>query len=66
MSGYTGVVSEVNLIDLTDPPDLIPLARAVLCMDCERISQQNGEHVCAGCGSSAILNLASVMNRRCL
>ncbi|HEX5482621.1 MAG TPA: hypothetical protein VFZ08_08340 [Terriglobia bacterium] len=65
MSGQAGALaSGMSLIDLANTPDLIPLARAVLCMDCERISQQNGEHVCAGCGSAALLNLASVMNRR--
>lgn len=65
MSGQAATLaSGISLIDLANAPELIPLARAVLCMDCERISQQNGEHVCAGCGSSALLNLASVMNRR--
>lgn len=41
---------------------LVPLAEAVLCVDCDRISQQSGLHSCAGCGSSHLLNLAAVLN----
>lgn len=41
---------------------LVPLAEAVLCMDCDRISQQRGRHSCAGCGSSHLINLAAVLN----
>jgi hypothetical protein len=41
---------------------LVPLAQAVLCVDCERISQQSGGHCCAGCGSTHMINLAAVLN----
>ena len=43
--------------------DLVPLAGAVLCMDCERISQQRSGHRCAGCESPNLINLAAVLNR---
>lgn len=43
--------------------DLVPLAEAVLCMDCERISQQRSGHRCAGCESANLINLAAVLNR---
>ncbi|MGH9445763.1 MAG: hypothetical protein ACRD3O_08565 [Terriglobia bacterium] len=41
---------------------LVPLAQAVLCVDCDRISQQSGGHSCAGCGSGHLMNLAAVLN----
>ncbi len=43
--------------------DLVPLAEAVLCMDCDRISQQRSGHRCAGCESPNLINLAAVLNR---
>jgi hypothetical protein len=44
------------------PIALVPLAQAVLCVDCERISEQSGGHFCAGCGSGHLINLAAVLN----
>jgi hypothetical protein len=41
---------------------LVPLAQAILCVDCERISEQSGGHTCAGCGSTHLINLAAVLN----
>ena len=42
--------------------DLVPLARAVLCLDCERISASRA--ACAGCGSQALLPLARALGDR--
>ncbi len=43
-------------------PDLVPLATAVLCMDCERISAPvNGG--CPGCQSAAVMSLANILDR---
>jgi hypothetical protein len=44
--------------------DFVPLAKAVLCLDCERISRQAGGHYCPGCGSASVLNLAAILNPR--
>jgi hypothetical protein len=43
-------------------PELVsmPLSRAVLCMNCERISNSRHQR-CDVCGSSAILALAAVL-----
>ncbi len=54
--------SDSDVIEMLDAPDLVPLAKAVLCMDCEQISKQASKHACAGCGSTVLLNLALVLN----
>jgi len=38
----------------------LPLKRAVLCLDCESISDANQE--CPACCSSALMNLSTVLN----
>lgn len=43
-------------------PELIPLADAALCLDCDRISAATG--ACPGCGSHALLSLARVLAER--
>jgi hypothetical protein len=42
------------------PPQLIPLLTAVLCEECERISESPNE-TCVGCGSKAITNLSRLL-----
>ena len=46
-------------------PELVsmPLSRAVLCMNCERISNSRHQR-CDVCGSSAIRALVAVLDRR--
>lgn len=39
-------------------PQLIPWDRAVLCMNCNRVSESGG--ACVGCGSTALLTLSAV------
>lgn len=39
----------------------IPLNRAVLCQNCERISDSNGK--CAVCGSEALMSVQKVLDR---
>lgn len=41
--------------------ELIELQHAVLCGNCERIS--NSKKTCLGCGSVAILSLSRILNR---
>ena len=41
-------------------PNLVCLQRAVLCADCEIISEGNNGH-CAACGSEAVLSLSKVL-----
>lgn len=40
----------------------IPLDRAVLCLDCNCVSDANQQ--CPACTSKALLNLSVVLNRR--
>lgn len=40
----------------------MPLARAVLCQDCETVSN-TASNACPGCSSQALLQLARVLNR---
>ncbi len=47
---------------LRHPIDLVPLSRAVLCLDCNRISASTGP--CRGCGSHAVLQIERVLNAR--
>lgn len=39
----------------------IPLDRAVLCLDCDSVSNANRE--CPACSSRALMNLSVVLNR---
>jgi hypothetical protein len=41
---------------------MIPLARAVLCLDCNCVTDANRE--CPACSSKALMNLSSVLDRR--
>ena len=41
---------------------IIPLAHAVLCLDCNCVTDATRE--CPACSSKALLNLSSVLNRR--
>jgi hypothetical protein len=42
------------------PLNSVPLEEAVLCADCEVISDSNGE-VCGACGSRSLLSLGRVL-----
>lgn len=44
------------------PRNLIPLQQAVLCANCEVISDSRNGH-CIVCGSPSLLNLARVLDR---
>lgn len=41
---------------------MIPLVNAVLCLDCNCVTDANRE--CPACSSRALMNLSSVLNRR--
>lgn len=43
------------------PKTALPLQSAVLCGDCDAVS--NSVHLCVSCGSAALLSLARVLNR---
>ena len=45
------------------PPNLIPLQHAVLCANCEVVSDSKNGH-CIVCGSPSLLNLARVLDGR--
>ena len=42
---------------------IVPLRKAVLCVDCEHVSAATGER-CPRCGSPSLLSLARILNRR--
>jgi hypothetical protein len=46
--------------EVSSGPELIPLRRAVLCLDCEQISAAQNGH-CPGCGSQAVFSLAGAL-----
>jgi hypothetical protein len=48
----------------TSPICLVPLQQASLCIDCETITAAHTN--CLACGSKALLNIARVLNNRCL
>jgi hypothetical protein len=41
---------------------MIPLAKAVLCLDCEHITESRSDR-CAHCGSKGLLSLANVLGQ---
>ena len=43
------------------PPNLIPLQQAVLCANCEVVSDSRNGH-CIVCGSASLVNLARVLD----
>lgn len=43
------------------PPNLIPLDKAVLCANCNCVSDSPGP--CLGCESVAVMSLARILNR---
>ena len=59
-----------DLIDVQDvrtslhPGGIVHLNRAVLCVNCEYVSDATGEN-CPRCGSPSLLSLARILNRRC-
>ena len=40
---------------------IVKLGRAVICIDCEAISETI--HICPSCGSQSLLSLAKILNR---
>ena len=42
---------------------LVCLLKAALCVDCEHISEADGNR-CPRCGSASLLSLARILNRR--
>lgn len=48
---------------MTDTPiEAVPLEKAVLCEDCRQITAATNGH-CQMCGSTALMNLAKVLQR---
>lgn len=45
-----------------EPVQVIPLAEAVLCVDCLAVTNTN-THRCAACQSPAVMSLARVLER---
>jgi hypothetical protein len=54
-----------GIFEIQDAPmfESIPLAEAVLCVDCNMITRAKNGH-CLVCESASLLNLASVLDRQ--
>ena len=50
-----------SVVRVSIPRNLIPLQQAVLCANCEVISDSKNGH-CVVCGSPSLLNLARVLD----
>ena len=44
------------------PGGIVQLRKAALCVDCEHISEAEGER-CPRCGSPSLLSMARILNR---
>jgi hypothetical protein len=57
-------MEEISAVEIIDAPATVPLASAMLCLDCEQIFEQGGGSVCPVCASASVLNLAKAMEAR--
>ena len=60
-AGDTGAV--VSLVTGAATNDAIPLKVAVLCEDCKMLTSATNGH-CPVCGSTALVNLAKILERK--
>lgn len=68
--GGSGIQPRVRMQQIWNRPAMstlmktsaIPLVHAVLCLDCDCVTDANQE--CPVCSSRALMNLASVLDRR--
>ncbi len=52
-----------NAFEYSFPVNLIPLHHAVLCANCDVISESRNGH-CLACGSPSLISLSRVLSRR--
>ena len=52
-----------EILEMRKAGGILRLRRAALCVDCEHISEADGNR-CPRCGSASLLSLARILNRR--
>lgn len=56
-------MKDEEIVEMRKAGGILRLRRAALCVDCENISEADGER-CPRCGSASLLNLARILNRK--
>jgi rRNA maturation endonuclease Nob1 len=56
-------IKDEEILEMRKAGGILRLRRAALCVDCEHISEADGNR-CPRCGSASLLSLARILNRR--
>jgi rRNA maturation endonuclease Nob1 len=56
-------IKDEEILEMRKDGGILRLRRAALCVDCEHISEADGDR-CPRCGSASLLSLARILNRR--
>lgn len=56
-------IKNEEILEMRKAGGILRLRRAALCVDCEHISEADGDR-CPRCGSASLLSLARILNRR--
>ena len=56
-------IKDEEILEMRKACGILCLRRAALCVDCEHISEADGNR-CPRCGSASLLSLARILNRR--
>ena len=56
-------IKDEEILEMRKAGGILRLRRAALCVDCEHISEVDGDR-CPRCGSASLLSLARILNRR--
>ncbi len=56
-------IKDEEILEMRKAGGILRLHRAALCVNCEHISEADGER-CPCCGSASLLNLAKILNRK--
>ncbi len=56
-------IKDEEILEMRKASGILRLQRAALCVNCEHISEADGER-CPRCGSASLLNLARILNRK--
>jgi len=56
-------IKDEEILEMRKASGILRLRRAALCVDCEHISESDGDR-CPRCGSASLLSLARILNRR--
>ena len=56
-------IKDEEILEMRKAGGILRLRRAALCVDCEHISEADGDR-CPRCRSASLLSLARVLNRK--